>query len=232
MQQLEYRLRRGENRITGTIVLYHGFGANADDLFSLADSLDPERRWNVFCPQAPVPLRYGSEIFGYAWFPETALELQDAMSGRYFRNLPELEPDGLETGVRMVLELVDALELETTRFVAGGFSQGAMMGVETALQYRVDALLVYSGALVAQQRLQDLSEQLRDVPVLQSHGASDSILSPDSAHALRKALSDAGARVRYYEFQGDHTIPFEIIERSRVFLHTQFSASGSGATDL
>lgn len=232
MQELEYRLRRGGNRVEGTIVLYHGFGASANDLFSLADVLDPGGSWNVLCAQAPVALRYGSETFGYAWFPEKAHELQAAMSGRYFQNLPELEPDGLKTGVQKVLGLVQALGLETSRFVAGGFSQGAMMAVETALQRRVDALLVYSGALIARQRVQDLSAGLRGVPVLQSHGGSDTVLSPDSARALYRALSDAGARVAFYEFRGAHTIPHDMIEKSRVFLQTSFSGSDTGATDL
>jgi phospholipase/carboxylesterase len=232
MQKLEYRLRRGENAVAGTIVLYHGFGSNASDLFTLADLLDPGRTWNVLCPQAPVPLRYGSETFGYAWFPEQPRELQQAMSGLYFQNLPELEPDGLITGVKNVLGLVEDLELETSRFIAGGFSQGSMMAVETALQHRVDALLVYSGALVARERLERLSEGLRDVPIVQSHGTADTILTPASAHALRNALSDAGARVSFYEFRGEHTIPHDIIERSRVFLQTSFSSSGSDVPDL
>ncbi len=220
MPALSYRLRRGHGAARGTVILYHGFGATAEDLFSLADLLDPEGEWNVFCPQAPVPLRYGSETFGYAWFPERPDELQMAMTGRYFRGLPDMQPEGLVRGAETVLTSLHEQGLDSSLIIAAGFSQGAMMAVETAVQSRIDGLILYSGALIARDRYVERSDRLRGLSVLQSHGSADEILPIASGRDLRDMLEDAGARPDFHEFHGGHTIPETMIDATRGFLQS------------
>lgn len=220
MPALSYRLRRGQGDARGTIILYHGFGATADDLFSLADLFDPAGEWNVFCPQAPVALQYGSETFGYAWFPERPDELQMAMTGQYFHDLPDMQPEGLVRGAGTVLTLLHEQNLDSSLIVAAGFSQGAMMAVETAVQSRIDGLVLYSGALIARDRCVERSGQFHGLPVLQSHGSVDEILSIASGRDLRDMLTEAGALLDFHEFIGGHTIPETMIEATRRFLQS------------
>ncbi len=227
MEQLLYRLRNADGNARGTVLLYHGFGAQGDDLFSLADTLDPEHTWNILCPQAPVPLQFGSETFGYAWFPDQPDELQAALSGTYFADLPALDPPGLSRGARGAIGLLSELDLDVTRLVAGGFSQGAMMAVETALQTRVDALLLFSGALIAENRLRSSSKELEGVPVFQCHGTADQILSFQQGQSLSRSLEEAGARIDFRAFDGPHTIPVGAVAEARSFLYSADSDSSA-----
>ena len=50
-----------------TIVLLHGWGANAHDLFGLAQLLHAGQAV-VLCPQGPLSFEVGPGFTGYGWF--------------------------------------------------------------------------------------------------------------------------------------------------------------------
>ncbi len=64
MATLDYRERPAGGEPTGLLVLNHGRGADETDLLGLAEHLDPERRWHVLAPRAPLTL--GGP--GYHWY--------------------------------------------------------------------------------------------------------------------------------------------------------------------
>ena len=49
------------------------------------------------------------------------------------------------------------------------------------------------------------------VPVFQSHGTDDPILSPDVAKRLRDMLLNEGVSVDWHEFRGGHEIPMDVL---------------------
>src|ERR1043166_8667894 len=53
-----------------TILAFHGWGANAQDLLGLAPYL-AGGRFLVICPQGPLEVPLGPHAMGYGWFPLT-----------------------------------------------------------------------------------------------------------------------------------------------------------------
>ncbi|MBO0799977.1 MAG: alpha/beta fold hydrolase, partial [Blastocatellia bacterium] len=133
----QFALPRIQSDKTPLLLLLHGFGANEDDLFSLAPYLD--ERFLIVSARAPLTLQPHS----YAWF-----------------NL-NFTPDGvivdLEESRRSMLtlqkfinELIDFYQIDRRSVYLMGFSQGAMMSLEAALAYPgiAAALVSMSGRLL------------------------------------------------------------------------------------
>ena len=58
------RERPAAGEAKGALVLFHGRGADEDDLFPLLDVLDPERRLHGYTPRGPLSLPPG----GAHWY--------------------------------------------------------------------------------------------------------------------------------------------------------------------
>ena len=64
LKMLNYIIRKAKSiENSPTIILIHGYGSNAEDLFSFKPYL-PEN-YNIIAIQAPITLSYNS----YAWYP-------------------------------------------------------------------------------------------------------------------------------------------------------------------
>ena len=83
---LEYKIRPAEGDVKHkpTLFLIHGYGSNAEDLFSFAPHLPSTH--TIISLQAPLSLGYGS----YAWYPlgldasgEVTTNVDDACSVVY-----------------------------------------------------------------------------------------------------------------------------------------------------
>ena len=64
LDSLAYRLRPAAGETEGALVLFHGRGADENDLFPLLDFLDPERRLVAATPRGPLSLPPG----GAHWY--------------------------------------------------------------------------------------------------------------------------------------------------------------------
>lgn len=195
--------------------MLHGFGASAEDLVSIAD-FGPAREFRCIFPQAPKEIVVSGRLMGRAWFPRDEPTLREALFGEFFSRLQGLDPPGLKASGREMVELCDELELDPSATVFAGFSQGAMVAVETALALaaanrKPAALMLFSGALIAQGRWASQVSMLSGMPVFQSHGTLDPILMPEHGYALGNVLDRAGCDRTFYEFKGSHAIPQEAL---------------------
>jgi predicted esterase len=107
-----------------TIVLCHGFGADAEDLAPLAREIPLVGKVRWLFPQAPYRFQMGWGA-GRAWFPRDAAGLESFMSGEIFASLAEVDPPGLEEASRELTEFMDGMGCDPAQTVIGGFSQGA-----------------------------------------------------------------------------------------------------------
>ncbi len=201
------------------------------DLVPIANEIraGEEIRW-VF-PQAPVALP--GYPAGRAWFPRTAFELEAFASGSSFHDLAGTDPSGLRESAAEVLEMIDHLDIDPSRCIIGGFSQGAMVAVETALTagVRFAGIVVLSGSLIAAARWSDLAGRVRDVPVFQSHGVADPLLPYSQAQRLRDLLTGGGARVTFVSFDGGHAVTPAVVDALQQFIRERTSASVPPSTD-
>ncbi|TVR87481.1 MAG: hypothetical protein EA428_13090 [Spirochaetaceae bacterium] len=210
---LDYREHAPGEAQSGTVIMLHGFGANAADLYSLHGVVDPasQHRW-VF-PEAPYrSLMLGG---GQAWFPRDEDNIMNAMSGEYFKDMSNMDPDDLRQSAAEILELAAALELDWSRTILAGFSQGAMVATECVVGSgtRPAGLALFSGVVVAADRWRSsVADRAAGLPVYHSHGEYDPILSFEAGTALAQFLSTAGADLRSTTFPGGHTIPEAAVE--------------------
>lgn len=214
------------------VILCHGFGASGTDLvdvggeiLALSDKLAATTR--CYFPAAPVDLAdYG--MFGArAWWMIDFEAIQRAQrEGGFRQRLRDERPDGLVEARAQLLALVTAVREETglglDRIVLGGFSQGAMLAVDVALQLESSpaGLLVWSGTLLNEVEWRKLGPARKGLKVVQSHGRQDQILPFAWAEYLRDTLTDLGLQVEFLPFDGPHTISLQALQRSVALLET------------
>lgn len=208
-----------------TIVCLHGYGADNQDLAPLADmGLAPEGTGWVF-PNAPQQVPIGPGMMGRAWFPIDVQELeQAAMTGRH-TDFASKVPGGFVEAGDQIEQLLQELGRPLSEIYLGGFSQGAMIACETALRQTTPpkGLILLSATLIAESRWRENIARLEGVPVFQSHGRQDPLLSFDEAERLRGILDQAGAKTDFHAFEGAHEIPPTVMQALAGFLKSNDS---------
>jgi len=191
---LTYRVRPAAAEPQGALILFHGRGADEDDLYSLLDALDPERRLLGVTPRGPLALSPG----GAHWYVVGRIGHPDAQT---FMTTYRLASDWLDT-------LAQETGISPERTILGGFSQGTVMSYALGLganRSRPAAILALSGFIPTVRGFElDLDRPLPAIAI--GHGTYDPIISVDFARQARDVLVHAGADVLYRESPIPHTI--------------------------
>jgi phospholipase/carboxylesterase len=206
------------------VVLCHGFGAPGDDLVPLAAelvALRPRLAENVrfVFPAGSMRLDQQGVPGGRAWWHIDVNRLVTALErgeiGLLRRERPEKLPAAREALAGLVEELGETTGVPVSKFVLGGFSQGAMLAIDLALRLpeRPGGLCVLSGSLLNEDEWRTLAAARGPLPVVQSHGYDDQILPFKGAEWLRDLFAEAGLDVDFLPFHGMHSIPPQALER-------------------
>lgn len=224
----------GPDDATHTVVLLHGFGAPGDDLVALAEPgmgiSAPNTRF-VF-PEAPIALgrMYGN---GRAWWHIDMERLEQGVRSGKVRDFLGEIPDGLEFARDQLIKFIDALKADYNvadeRLVLGGFSQGAMLAMDTALRAdeAVRQVIAFSPTLLCQDVWKKHAIKRAGLPVFVSHGQVDPLLPFTQTEALVALLREAKLEVDFLPFRGPHTITFEALERAATHLAQAITSSGT-----
>ena len=192
----------------GVLVILHGWGASAQDVFSLAPFIRLPTCQLVF-PEAPFAHPYGSG--GRMWY--------DFPGNFSFQSTPEFasRPD-LSTSRQELTNLLKALP-ETTgvplsRTLLGGFSQGGAMTLDVGLGLPLAGLMVLSGYLHAP----IAHPQSVLPPVLMVHGRQDLVVPLSAAQQSLRSLQALNVDVRYREFDMGHEIQPLVLAQVQSFV--------------
>jgi phospholipase/carboxylesterase len=181
-----------------TVILLHGWGANAHDLLGLAPMIHDGGAL-VLCPQGPVAVPIGGGHSGYGWFPLVP-------------GVPP-DPEAFFHGAKLLREFVEQCRerypMDPQATVVGGFSQGGAMAFYLALSDPVRyaglaALSTYLPSILIEQ-LPRLPEQ-EGLPVLVIHGTADPAVDVERAREAREALRAFKVNLMYREFDMGHEI--------------------------
>lgn len=192
-----YRAAQAETGDAWLLVLMHGVGSHADDLFALAGYVPSP--FHVLSLQAPLAM--GPDA--YAWFPFSVLA-----DGRRAIDAAQ-EQQSRAAVVQSVQQACAQLGIPAQRVVLGGFSQGGIMALSVLLTQPdvLAAVCIWHSRLLPEV----LHEQvpMPSVPsrtAWVSHGTQDAVIALGSAHTMRDYLQHAGVTVTYREYPCPHTI--------------------------
>ena len=190
---LEYRLRPAAGDAEGALVLFHGRGADENDLYPLLDHLDPERRLVGATPRGPLSLPPG----GAHWYVvrEIGFPDRETFDASYALASEWLAAFADETGV------------PAERMILGGFSQGAVMTYALGLgagRPQAAGLIALSGFMPTVEGFE--LELASAPPVAIGHGVYDPVISVEWSRRAKQELEAAGAEVLYREYPLPHAI--------------------------
>lgn len=206
------------------VVLCHGYGAPGDDLVPIGRQIaedDPVLGALVrfVFPAAPLVLGGQGLSASRAWWPLDERVLESAAAGRSPLDIRRQDPPELPAARAQIEALIEELQtregLPVGRIMLAGFSQGAMLALDTTLHLPESpaALCAFSATLLTEARWRAAAPARRGLPVLLTHGRQDTLLSFAAAESLRDLLQEAGLEVDFIPFDGPHTIPPEAHRR-------------------
>lgn len=207
------------------LVFFHGYGANADDLYPLgaqADRYLGARGLSFVFPEGRISSAQG----GRAWFEISEDRLRAMMlQGGPLRlasfELPADFDKAISYGKKLVEHLRSRVSAQAT-LTLGGFSQGAMLAMHIALLgiYKVDCAILFSPGAIGLESL--IKPNVKNLPpAFVSHGKSDSILPFDETKELCDLFVSNNLDIEFCEFRGGHEIPFEAFSRALDFWKTR-----------
>ena len=181
-------------------ILLHGFGANMQDLASLAPAINREG-YVYACPQAPLSFQIMPGMVGYGWTPRgaeaTAEDIQNA-------------EDALDT---FFVEIMEKYNVSPGNVILSGFSQGGGMTYRCGLRQPAvfAGLAILSGTMPDPDSLRARLPQARSQPIFVAHGTVDSVLPIERGRTAHQFLESEGYRPRYKEYPIAHEISPEVL---------------------
>ncbi|MGZ3723245.1 MAG: alpha/beta hydrolase, partial [Bdellovibrionales bacterium] len=132
----------------------------------------------------------------------------------------KLRPPGMDASCELVYDMI--FNLNSEKLVLGGFSQGAMVSTEVALNNPDDVhgLILLSGALLDQANWSKKASALKGKPFIQSHGAQDPVIPLAAAQKLYDLLKTGGMEGPFINFSGGHEIPLPVLQKTKSFIAT------------
>jgi phospholipase/carboxylesterase len=201
------RLEPRNGKATHLVVFVHGYGADGNDLISLAQPFAQRLPTTAFvAPNAPQPCP-GAR---FQWFPIAQLD-------------PRLMHQGVTGAAPVLQEFVESelkrLSLTPDRLALVGFSQGTMLSLHLGLGTLKPAAIVgFSGLLTGTPTKGEAP------PVFLAHGGSDPLIPPEALFLTAGALGAAGVRVQWHLSPGvGHGIDEGAIALAANFLAMAFT---------
>jgi phospholipase/carboxylesterase len=200
------------------VVLFHGYGADAQDLASLRSVYRLDESVDWFFPQGVLEVPVGPMMSGRAWFQIRVSDYQ-SLANSQVTDVPVNKDDALT--LDRVSEWLNELGHQYEQVFIGGFSQGAILTshIFYRLRFCPKGLILFSGFLLHPSAFPVLPKEQRP-PFFQSHGQQDSVLAIGGAQKLFDKLKDLGLQGQWMPFQGGHEIPMAVIQASNKFLST------------
>ncbi|MDA8947649.1 alpha/beta fold hydrolase [Flavobacteriaceae bacterium] len=195
---LEYRIQNAtssDKENTPAIILIHGYGSNADDLFSFAPYLP--KNHTIIAIQAPLTLSPNS----YAWYP-----LQMDPSGAITSEL-EAAWSAVQLIVDNINELVKIHKLDAADISLLGFSQGAILSWAIAYHHsdNIRRIVALSGMVHESVNTSEAPNFL----AYSSHGINDQVIPISQPRNTIVPLSKQYNQISYHEYNDGHTVSQE-----------------------
>jgi phospholipase/carboxylesterase len=180
------------------LIFLHGYGSTESDLFELSKKLDD--RFLTFSIRAPFN---GAEV-GYSWY-----ELRFKPNKEITCNYAEAK-ESRKKLLSFISHACKAYKADSTRVYLLGFSQGAIMAYDLALNApkKIAGILALSGRLLEETKAEkpDMTAVAK-VKFFIAHGKSDNIIDIKEAEKANEYLTgNAVKEVSYKSYEMPHTL--------------------------
>lgn len=197
----------------GSIVMLHGWGANAQDVAFLCALVDlPDVQFLL--PDAPFPHPYST--VGKMWYDLSNANFQTDFT----------QQSDLQTSRKALTDWLNSLEQETgiplDRTILGGFSQGGAMTLDVGLSLPLAGLMILSGYQHGA-----LHPAAKNPPILMVHGRQDQVVPLAAAHRAKANLEQVKASIDYREFDMGHEISPSVLNEIYTFVQKTLHLSPS-----
>jgi phospholipase/carboxylesterase len=201
------------------VILFHGYGADAQDLFPLSRAIPTKVKCNWFFPQGPLSIPLGAHWVGKAWWPIPIDRYQEA--GSSLDTSVEV-PKGIEKLRSEFQTWLAMKDLNPKRTLIAGFSQGGMLAQDLFFTFpqNFSALGLLSTNLINKAYLKaQPTEHVKGKYAFLSHGQSDPVLPVAGARALDTFLIETGLKTKTHYFSGGHEIPPGVLTQLGQFVN-------------
>lgn len=191
-----------------SLIVLHGLGNEGRDFAPLLRHIDLSAVGPVRCVLPDAPMRTmslnGTDM--HAWY--------DAAPPVASRHASQpTDEGGLRASQRIVQALIEREEgrgMAPERIVLMGFSQGAVLALQTALRapQRLAAVVALSGYLPLNARALQMESNIANqrLPIFLGHGEHDEVISIDRARVARTVLQVMGHLVDWHLYDMGHEI--------------------------
>jgi phospholipase/carboxylesterase len=188
------------------VVIYHGYGAHGVEFAQLAALLCERvlpRRLQIVLPQCPK---------GRSWFDLDVTKylyaqmVGDAAKARVVRATPKGVPEMRRQQQRFLAAVCRWAHIRFSQLCLAGFSQGAMVAVDVALDApeTCAGVVALSGFVMCVEDWARKCQRHQGLRVLQLHGLEDRTIPYYTAPWLRDLLATNGASVTFLPHAGGH----------------------------
>lgn len=200
------------------VILFHGYGADAQDLHPLSRMIPTKVKCNWFFPQGPINVPLGAHWIGKAWWPIPIDRYQEA--GADLDTSTEV-PKGIEKLRGEFQKWLSMKGLNPQKTLIAGFSQGGMLAQDLFFTFpqSFSSLGLLSTNLINKAYLKSQpTEAIKGKNAFISHGHSDPVLPIAGARALETFLIETGLKTKTHFFSGGHEIPPIVLTQLGYFI--------------
>lgn len=197
MAILSYKIKKATSGFTPhpCVILLHGYGSNADDLFSFTSYLPDQL--TIISLEALLDTPFG----GKAWYSIHFDATQDKWS-----DLEEARKS-LVTITDQLEYFIDKYDLNPKDISLMGFSQGAILSWSLLLDYpdRFRRAICMSG-YINPKLLDNPLKEYQNILAYASHGTNDPTIPYDWAESSIKVLMTNNPKVRFNSYSDGHNV--------------------------
>ena len=195
---LDFLIRRSNNtnKKAGSIFMFHGYGSNKEDLFSLEQYLPQSH--TIISLEAPLKLPFG----GFSWFD---IDYSDVIENNLDKRYKEINEsiDGLLNNIDKHIETENLNESDVSIL---GFSQGGSICWKLGLDFsnRFRRVIPLSSFIHPSYLNEDLNDY-KGLEIYSSHGTLDEVIPISLVEKYIESLAKNNNLV-FDRFEAGHTI--------------------------
>ena len=195
---LDFLIRKSNNtnEKAGSIFMFHGYGSNKEDLFSLEQYLPQSH--TIISLEAPLKLPFG----GFSWFD---IDYSDVIENNLDKRYKEINEsiDGLLNNIDKHIETENLNESDVSIL---GFSQGGSICWKLGLDFsnRFRRVIPLSSFIHPSYLNEDLNDY-KDLEIYSSHGTLDEVIPISLVEKYIESLAKNNNLV-FDRFEAGHTI--------------------------